>query len=71
MSITLVKQNGQIRLVSSSVPIPEGVPIVFFTKEEILDPWEKAELDSIFSDHEDWGVSLDKLVVCEQEEQCP
>ena len=71
MSITLVQQNGQLRLLSSSVPIPEGVPIVLYTKEEILDPWDKAALDSFFSDEEDWGTSLDKLVVNEKEEQRP
>jgi len=68
MSITVIKENNVLRVLEASGPFPEGARLVLYTREELdsrrPEAWEAAQLDSIFrEDEEDWGDSLDALVV--------
>jgi hypothetical protein len=60
MSITVVREGNVLRILSSSAPIPENITLELEVKTS--DPWDLAQLDSVFSeDEEDWGKSLDAL----------
>ena len=69
MSITIIRDGNSLRLLSSADCIPEGTPLTLYTAEELdglsVRPtaWESAQLDSAFSDGEDWGDTLDALVI--------
>ncbi|MEI6072791.1 MAG: hypothetical protein WCS31_13435 [Verrucomicrobiae bacterium] len=70
MSITIIKEANIIRLLASSAPIPDGTRLTLYTEEEVPSmrtaptAWEAAQIDSAFhEDEEDWGSSLDHLVV--------
>jgi hypothetical protein len=71
MSVTVKKERNVLRLIDSTEPIPEGATLVLYTADEAarrpaLTAWEAAQLDSVFrEDDEDWGDSLDALVVKE------
>jgi len=67
MSITVIKEGNALSVVKSSLAIPEGVPLELFTRDELVDPWTAAAIESAFFDQEDWGSSLDGLVVREEE----
>ncbi len=65
MSITVLRKGNTLELVESTGEIPEGVPLVLFTKGELTSPnaWEAAQMQSAFDEEgEDWGKSLDGLV---------
>jgi hypothetical protein len=69
MRVTVIREGNALRLIDSTEPIPEGATLVLYTADEIarLSAWtacEAAQLDSVFrDDDEDWGDSLDALVV--------
>lgn len=63
MSITVIKEGDHLRILASSAPIPENTPLELFTVG--IDPWQAAQLESVFRDEEDWGHSLDHLIVKE------
>jgi hypothetical protein len=63
MSITVIKEGNVLRILSSSEPIPENTPLKLFTHG--IDPWQAAQLESVFREDEDWGHSLDHLIVKE------
>ena len=63
MSITVIKEGDHLRIISSSEPIPENTPMELFTQS--IDPWQAAQLESVFREDEDWGHSLDHLIVKE------
>ncbi len=63
MSITVIKEGNVLRILSSSEPIPENTPLELFTLS--IDPWQAAQLESVFREDEDWGHSLDHLIVKE------
>ena len=70
MSVTVIKEGNMLRLIDASEAIPDGKMLVLYTAEELrteskgLTAWEAAQIESVFSeDDEDWGNSLDHLVV--------
>ena len=65
MSITVVKEGNGLRIVHATDDVPEGVEFELFTRNELVDPWTAAALESAFADAEDWGDTLDELVLKE------
>jgi len=72
MSIEVVKEGNLLRVVESSEPIPEGARLTLYTASELVGlakqptAWEAAQMESAFQGgEEDWGASLDCLVVKE------
>lgn len=72
MSITAIKEGDVLKVVESSEPIPDGARLTLYTATELAaltrqpSAWEAAQVESAFSDgEEDWGSSLDCLVVKE------
>jgi hypothetical protein len=63
MSITVIKEGDHLRILSASEPIPENTPLELVTHG--MESWQAAQLDSAFRDGEDWGVTLEHLVVRE------
>ena len=61
MRITAVKEGDHLRIIASSAPIPENTPLNLLIVG--IDPWDAAQLESVFRDDEDWGHSLDHLIV--------
>lgn len=60
MSITVVKEGNQLRVLSSIAELPENIPLQLEVRS--TDPWQQAQLESVFAeDDEDWGHSLDAL----------
>jgi hypothetical protein len=60
MSITVIKEGSALRILSSSGPIPENIPLELEIKTP--DAWELAQLESVFNeDDENWGDSLNAL----------
>jgi len=64
MSITAVKEGNVLRIISSTEPIPENIPL--HLQVHALDGWQAAQLETTFRDDEDWGGSLDHLIVKKQ-----
>ena len=60
MSITAIKEGDILRIISSTEPIPENIPLHLHV--HTLDAWQAAQLETVFRDEEDWGSSLDHLV---------
>jgi hypothetical protein len=48
-------------IIASSAPIPENTPMNLLIVG--IDPWDAAQLESVFRDDEDWGHSLDYFIV--------
>lgn len=63
MSITVIKEGDQLRILSATEPIPENTPIKLF--RPVLDPWQAAQLETTFRTDEDWGDSLEALMARE------
>ena len=61
MRITAIKEGDYLRIIASSAPIPEDTPMNLFIVG--IDAWDAAQLESVFRDDEDWGHSLDYLIV--------
>ncbi|MEB3310319.1 MAG: hypothetical protein VKJ02_08800 [Snowella sp.] len=57
MSITILKEGDTVRLLQSDIQIPEGEPIILFTKEEMIqqiqDEWVNLQMPSFVRDDED------------------
>jgi hypothetical protein len=57
MSITILREGDAVRLLRSDIQIPEGEPIILFTKEEIIqqvkDGWVNLQMPSFVRDDED------------------
>lgn len=73
MSINVIKEGNLLRVIDSSEPIPDGAKLTLYTSAELVDlakqptAWESAQLESAFQeDAEDWGHSLDSLVIQEE-----
>lgn len=73
MSIAVIKEGNILRVVESSEPIPDGTKLTLYTAtelsalEKIPLAWEAAQLESAFhEDEEDWGKSLDSMVISEE-----
>lgn len=72
MSIHVIKEGNMLKVLDSSSPIPDGVTLTLYTATELTElrkqptAWEAAQLESAFAeDDEDWGSSLDTMVVRE------
>jgi hypothetical protein len=72
MSIKVIKEGNLLRVVDSSEPIPDGTKLTLYTASELEalsgspTAWEAAQLESAFQeDEEDWGTSLDSMVISE------
>jgi hypothetical protein len=65
MSITVVKEGKGLRIVHATDDVPGGVEFELFTRNELVNPWTAATLESAFADGEDWGDLLDELVLNE------
>jgi hypothetical protein len=63
MTITVIKEGDHLRILTATQPIPENTPLTFST--HVIEPWQAAQLESVFRDDEDWGNSLDHLIVKE------
>lgn len=73
MSIEVVKEGNVLTIIDSSEPIPDGAKLTLFTAAELKasgkqpTAWEAAQLECAFEENgEDWGASLDSLVVKEE-----
>lgn len=73
MSISVIKEGNVLRVVESSEPILDGAKLTLYTASELsalsksLTAWEAAQLESTFQeDEDDWGSSLDSLVISEE-----
>jgi len=73
MSIQVIKEGNLLKVIESSAPIPDGVKLTLYTAAELKETckqptaWEAAQLESVFhEDDEDWGSSLDSMVVREE-----
>lgn len=57
MSITILREGDNLRLLQSDTQIPEGEPIILFTKEEMSqqtqDEWVTLQMPSFVRDDED------------------
>lgn len=72
MSIRVIKEGNLLRVVESSEPIPDGARLTLYTASELADlagqpsAWEAAQMETAFGEgDEDWGSSLDGLVIKE------
>ena len=63
MSVTAIKEGNVLRILSDSGDIPEHVLLRLSVAALPVDAWQAAQLDSAFSDAEDWGDTLDSLLV--------
>jgi len=69
MSITVVREGNVLKIVEADGELPAGEKVKLFTMEELArrsgyTPLEYLQLESIFSESdEDWGDSLDSLLV--------
>ena len=63
MSVTAIKEGNVLRILSDSGDIPEHIPLRLTVATVPVDAWQAAQLDSVFSDDEDWGDALDSMVV--------
>jgi hypothetical protein len=61
MSITVIKEGNVLRIISASEQIPDNTTLELFTHS--IDPWQAAQLESVFREDEDWGTSLDHLKI--------
>lgn len=59
MRISAIKEGDYLRILSASGPIPENTPITLIYAGP--DPWQNAQLETIFREEENWGDSLDPL----------
>lgn len=73
MSIEVIKEGNILRVVESSEPILDGAKLTLYTASELSalakhpTAWEAAQLESAFQeDEEDWGTSLDTMVISEE-----
>lgn len=73
MSINVIKEGDVLRIVESSEPILDGAKLTLYTASELsalsksLTAWGAAQLESTFQeDEDDWGSSLDSLVISEE-----
>lgn len=59
--ITAIKEGDHLRILSSSDEIPDNVPLHLALTDACQ--WSRAELDTEFRSDEDWGHSLDHLIL--------
>jgi len=63
MRLTAIKEGKILRILSDSGDIPDHIPLQISVTPLATDPWQSAQLDSAFANDEDWGNSLDALVI--------
>jgi hypothetical protein len=59
--ITVIKEGDHLKILSSTEKIPDNVTLHLSLSEE--DSWARAQLETEFRSDEDWGDSLDDLVL--------